>query len=456
VFEVTGVAAGEGLWLRDLASQGEYAVSEREASQLLTAGDLLVGRLFPIGDGLHHISRAASFYRNPELLSALRLDLDRARESRRGVLRLTQSEIEAMFYAPREESPSPDAVGAARQLLLNGGLGAEDIDEILQQLASETFSASAILPGAHDTLGEVLDRLAFESNIDLEAARRVLLRAWEELSRSGPGRGPSLSAAPTNRVGVDEPAGTPEMSAAEALAAYERQRKNGADLDRAFQVLEKALALSGGGDAADEEETPAPDFPGVVGAMIEEFLWESEHELGPQRARELECLRSFGRFANSIGVFENLSAQDLREYTCRWLPESEELGNADEARRLLSALHQFCRWTEENHDVQLYSEFKSILQNVETSLPRLVEANRRRTRHSEPARGMVYECLALPARSRARVRDLEGREREVDVDADLVQWLQAGDRVRGSILADGRMAVYCCYPREAELGPPAR
>lgn len=444
VFEVTAVEAGEGMWMRDLARQGEYAIVEREASALLRAGDLIVGRIFPVGDSLHHVSRAASFFRNPELLAALHTDLGRARESRRGVLRLTQSEVESMFYAPRSKQEPLDAVGEARTLLLNGGLSREDVDDILEQLASERYSGDAILPGAHDTLGEVLDRLAFESTVDLESARHALLHAWAEMSRSGPGSGTSL------RVPSPGSATSATTNIADAVAAFERKRKNGESLDRALLELEQALAL--GSASEDEEETPAPDFPGVVGAMIEEFLWETAQQFGPDRAREMECLRSFGQFASSVGVFENLSSEDLFAYTCRWLPESDELRNADSARRLLSALRVFCRWAEENHDVPIYSTFKSTLHTLQDSLPRLTEANRRRTREATPGRGDLFECVALDTDGRTRLRDQQGVEHEVRLAADLGMWLQIGDRIRGHVLGDGRVAVYCCYPAELDTG----
>jgi hypothetical protein len=447
VFEVTGVASGEGLWLRDLSSHGEYAIAEREASQMLRAGDLIVGRLFPVGDSMHHISRAASFYRNPDLLEALRVDLEQARASRRGVLRLSQREIEAMFYAPRAPARgNTHPVGDARRLLLEGGVSREDVDEILAELANEKFESGAILPGAQDILGQVLDRLAFESSIDLERARRALLDAWAELSRSGPGRGASI---PVARPTSESPAGSPSL--AEAVAAYERRLKSGESLDRALSEIEQALAAAGPAELADEEETPAPDFPGVVGAMIEEFLWEAEREDGAERAQELVCLRSLGGFANAIGVFENLSAKDLAQYTCAFVPESDEFKNADEMRRLLAALQRFCRWSEENHEVRLYSDFKPALRALQESLPRLAEANRRKTRISAADRGEPYELVGIEDESLGRVRGRDGVERDVVIDPELGAWLRSGDRLRGSILSDGRIAVYCCYPREPEL-----
>ena len=94
VFEVTGVEAGRGVWLRDLAGFGEYPIDEPKASALIEKGDLIVGRVFPTEDSVYRISRAAGFFRNPLLRDALRTDFERARETRRGVLRIASSELE--------------------------------------------------------------------------------------------------------------------------------------------------------------------------------------------------------------------------------------------------------------------------------------------------------------------------------------------------------------------------
>ena len=72
VFEVTGVRPGEGVWLRDLAGSGEYPLVEPEVSQLLAAGDMIAGRIFPVGDTVFRSSPAAVFFRDAGLLRLLR------------------------------------------------------------------------------------------------------------------------------------------------------------------------------------------------------------------------------------------------------------------------------------------------------------------------------------------------------------------------------------------------
>jgi hypothetical protein len=443
VFEVTGVEPGEGMWLRDLASLGEYPMQEPEASQLLQRGDMIVGRIFPVGASMYHASRAAAFFRDPKLLDALRRDLENARQGRRTVLRLQQSDIETMFFSvPEAGAPAAQGVAAARRLLHDGGLGREDIEEILAELASEPFDPATPLPGAQDTLGGVLDRLAFESAIDLDAARRVLLSAWSELSARGPGSGASL--APAMKTAPERPA---VVDVERSIAEFDRKRQSGVPLEQLFQELERDLAID---DLEDEGDSPAPDFPGVVGAMIEEFLWEQEREHGADATRELGLLRTFGRFAAEIGVFENLGADDLATYACFWLPESGEVENADDARRILNALSAFCRWAEEKQQVALWSGFRATLQRLQDSLPRISEANRRRTRTSERDQGELFECLEVARDGAIRLRARSGDEVAASIDGWIAQWLRPGDLLRARVLADGRCAVYCCYPPEAK------
>ncbi|MEQ1895420.1 MAG: hypothetical protein ABL998_23020, partial [Planctomycetota bacterium] len=98
-FELSSLVPGEGLWVRDLFTQGEHPVAEARATATLAVGDLLVGRLFPAGGGVYLLSPAVTVFRNPELLAAVRRDLEGMRRARRGVLRIQQLELEHLFHS---------------------------------------------------------------------------------------------------------------------------------------------------------------------------------------------------------------------------------------------------------------------------------------------------------------------------------------------------------------------
>lgn len=459
VFEVSLVRPGEGLWVRDLAGSGEYPLEEPEAARVLEAGDLLAGRIFPVGDTLFSASPAAIFFRDARLLEALRADIERARERARGVLRISQHEVESIFHRAQLARTQDEALDELRALLARGGMAAEEVELVLEELASSPFDPEALTPGAGDVLGVILDQLAFETDVDLDQARRALLEAWQALAERGPGQGPSLepaSAAPaTPAPGRSSAApGAPRVPSnasrarvADALAEFDRARASGRSLDQSFELLERALELDVEGEA--DEGSPAPDFPGAIAALVEEFLWELETREGVQAARDCALLRSLGRYAEPIGVSENLGARELAEFAARWLIDQDELTGADEARALVAALERFRRWSEESQALTLGPGSVELLQQLGRELPRIVEVNQRRTRRADTAEGELFVLQSIEGTS-ARVRGEDG-EVLVALDPMLAEWLRPGDRLRGRV-NKGRLALYACYP---ELRLPA-
>jgi len=446
ILEVTSVVPGEGLWLRDLGGRGDFPISDAEASQLIEVGDLIAGRLFPLQDGVYRMSSSAAFHRDARLVEALRADFDRARKDRRGVLRVGQREIEAMFFAGTAPVPLVDPVAAARTLLLESGVEEEIAVGWLEDLAQAPFDEDRLLHGAQDVMSDILDEIAFESAVDLEAARRALLAAWAELARRGPGRGKSITpAAPPNAPAM------PAADVARAVELFEERRRAGQPITQLLDDLERNLALGEGDSESDLDGDPTPDFPGVVGAVVEEFLWEVGQSQGPRAIEAHANLRDLGRAAEHVGVFENLRGRDLLVYAGWWLPETGTLGGSDDARQRLASLSAFCHWAEAEHEVALQTEFGGTLDQLATSLPRIAEANQRKTRGARRDEGELYEIVALTGED-ARVRSLTGREAEAAIQSDLSTWLRPSDRVRGRLHDDGRLAVYCAYPPEvAEL-----
>ncbi len=488
VFEVTGVDSGRGVWLRDLLGLGEYPIDEPDAAGELARGDLIVGRVFPVGDSLFRVSPAATCYRNAELLDAVSRDLERLRSSRRGALRISQRELERMFHGPGGQSAgagaesgveSPvdtdvetdaetalDAARAlvretttvARAFLVHEGLAPSDADDILDELARTPIDV--VTPGGGDALGRILDRLAFDTSIDLDRARRLLLAAWDAFAA----RARALEAADAEETsngngahganGASNGARGPRRASgrdpSKALEEFDRGRREGRDLDTLFEQLERDLGLEG--DAEDEAADVVPDFPGVIGAMIEEFLWDVGRERGEQAVDRLRCLRCFARFGSSIGVFENLSARDLLLFCTTWLFEEDVLSGADDANALLGALAAFCRWAEESHELPLWSAFEPHYRALRQSLPRIAVANRALdgmgARHGEP--GPAYELVSLEPDGAAELRAPSGADLATRLDPHVVPWLRPGDFVRAQVRPDdGPSPVARCYPPQA-------
>ncbi|HUR28800.1 MAG TPA: hypothetical protein VM509_11480, partial [Planctomycetota bacterium] len=464
VFEITGVNAGEGVWVRDLAGLGEYPLEEPDASRALEAGDMLVGRVFPVGDALYRISHASGFFRDERLLTAVRQDLERARSERRGVVRLSQRELETMFFgvpsatadprrassAKSKQSGRGSPVERARRILAEGGLDPSEIEDVLAELASEPFEPGAVLPGVGDRLGEILSRLAFETEVDLELARRLLALAWPELSSpsaplSGPIESPSaLAERAPSRAQRESSRGT-SPAVEKALSEFDAARARGEDLEALFRTLEAELELESQESAEDSE---APDFPGVVGAMVVEFLWDIERERGADAARALAPIANFAAFANSLGVFENLGERDLLMYACLWLPE--RASSAAEAARSFEALVEFSNWAEERHEVRLAAALEPTRTGLAENLPRVAEANSRlRARLGPLQEG--GEMLGFEGGRVARTP--RGEEREVTLPKEATQFVEPGDFLRAERTAGPELRVVCIYPPQtARLG----
>lgn len=423
-FEVTSVVPQEGLWVRDLFTQGEHPIAEPAVSRSIAEGDLLVGRLFPSGGGTFLLSPSVALFRNPTLLEAVRVDLAKMRSVRRGVLRIQQLELERLFHGPGSATP-PDVPteqirARVRESLLELGLTPSAIDDILARVRN----AARIGEGREVT--EILNSLAFDTGVDLSSARLVLVELWDHERRVG-GSSPVAAGAQASR----EEQG---LDARAALDAFDRGRAAGKDLEALFRQLEQDLGVEG--DEPDEEEDlGAPDFPGVVAAMVTEFLWETEREQGPEQARRWEVLRALGNYGQDIGVFEELGEVRLLDFAARWLLDEAPPRTEHELREVLEALAAFCHWCEEQHDLPLETRFGATLAELSDSVPR--HARLRRLASSGPGLG-AHRVLRV-AGGEALVADPSGRELTVALAAHQSEMLREGDIVR--VVADGKRTV---------------
>jgi hypothetical protein len=425
-FEVTSLLPSEGLWLRDLFTQGEHPVREIRATPALEVGDLFVGRIFPVGAGTFLTSPAVAVFRNPALVAAVRRDLEAMRVARRGVLRVQQLELEHLFhgsaYPSRVADEDTDVLVRARRELREQGLGPEIVEEILERIQNAEGSARGRV------ITETLDTLAFETQVDLDRARLLLIELQDSASRIDPKSKASARAS----------------SAVAALEAFDRGRAEGKDLDQLFHDLERDLGVDGEGDAGDapEEDPPVPDFQGVIGALVEEFLWEMERERGLEQARSWGVLRALGEYARDIGVLEELGPTRLLDFSARWLLDESGLEEPVAVESLLESLEAFCRWCEEQHDLPLWRQFGATLVSLRASIPRHLLLRRA----TAVAGGGAYRVDRV-GEEVLLVRDEKGSERSVAITREQATHLRAGDFVRLS-QGKGRPKLGVTYPPE--------
>jgi len=447
-FEVTGVEAGEGLWLRDLFGMGEYPVQEPGAAAELRPGDLVVGRLFAREEGLFSLSHAAGCFRDPALLEALRDDAARLRANRRGTMRIEQAELERLFFRPLRDAEGAAEASTPEELLqelADAGMDAETARGVAAEL-----EAAREEPAGGDPVTEILNALALRTDADLEQARRALVRRWGPGRRSAP-RPAGADAAPAPaRAGPassDEPA--PQRRVQEALAEFDRGRAAGRDLEQLFRDLERDLGVDAGDGDADE--AVAPDFPGVVGAMVDEFLWETAREQGASAASARRCLQALSRYAGRIGLLEDLGPRELLDFAGRWLLQDADPLDEAAARELLAALADFCRWVEERHAHPLWTPFESTWRALEAAVPRLAAARAAAADAGlvpgpgTPAAGVRLFTVETARPERLRLAARGQAPREVEVPAAVGRHLRPGDLVRARV-DGGNVRLEGFYP----------
>lgn len=468
VFEVEEVRAGEGAWLRDVTGLATYALAAPALSHRLVTSDLVVGRLYPLGDGLMAASPAAAVFRGAGLLAALERDLGALRQGPGAkVLHLSQLELERMFFdrgaaaaVGGAEVPAPEAspgslealdpaaaLAEARGWLVARGAAEDLVDDVLAALIALPPSAVSVTPGLGDALGDALAALAFETDVDLELARAKLLATWRALgTQAREDTGAQRPAAAPQRATTH--AAPSDEARARAVDEFARNRAAGRDAAQELAQLREALGLD---EDDDEADSPAPDFPGVVGAMVHEFVWETSVTAGEAAARELAPLAHLATFGEPIGVFEELGARDLVRFASFWVIERGVVRDAPGARALLRAVRRFGEWCRDAHEHDVMETLAPALDGLERSLPRVVEANAAAVAPNRAAADEVGDVFEVLDDSAARLRDAAGNEVALAIEPRLRRHLGLGDRLRGHAAA-GVLSVVRVYPPEAALG----
>ncbi|MHC4378482.1 MAG: hypothetical protein ACYS26_17915, partial [Planctomycetota bacterium] len=421
-------------------AMGEYPIAEVQASNELETGDVLAGRLYPLGDGQFSLSPAVGVFRDESVLEALKRDMERARAGRRGSLRVSQLELERIFFGASGQ-------GAAEAHAALGFLDQSGVE--LAQVAAWKRELE-VLAGAGDRasgmglIGEILDALAFETSVDLEEVRARLHTAWDGwmsggssgAEASGPGPAPTeipegesqrdatpsgvrtpAPPAPADSGDVSPPSnaanlgealgawrrgasrpqaeehaapeapsedgpGTSREDVAAALEAFDKGRSEGADLEQLFSQLEQDLDCGAEAAAPEPDAEIAPDFPGVLSAVVEEFLWDVTREGEPTTEVEADqraaWLRDLAQYGAAVGLLEDLNATLLEQFAGRYALFSGRLQSADDAYALLGHLEDFCSWLREEHQLGGEGVFEESLEALAEGLPRLVSLAARR------------------------------------------------------------------------------
>jgi len=440
LFEVTVVQAGVGAQVVDLSGLQSYDLAVPDDQ--FQVGDLLVGRLYPIGEQAYEPSSACASFRDEQLLAAVKNDVELVRNTReRKVFRIAQGELESMFFdgsgrnktAKQTGADAADelagAVQAAREWLTGGGLAPDAVESVLADLREHAPDADNVHPGRDDALGYWLDELAFTGSLDLDEARTRLLAAWTEL------HAPKREAEATHDQDVDVDG---------ALAEFERDCAGGKAVVTALGELENRLAL-------DTEETgdigTVPDFPGVVGAMVEEFLWEEEQQFGHESVQGFEVLHAFSSYTKNLGVFEELGHKDVSDFVTRWIPEHPKVCTTAQVPALLKALDKFCTWALETQGALGLTNSNTLIIELHGTLERITRINKAIDRAGT---GELFQVIGIDAEY-VSVSHVETGDQARLALSEALRELQSDDYLRVSTEAETPVAVRIYPPQLGSL-----
>lgn len=256
--------------------------------------------------------------------------------------RLSQIEIEHLVFHKwrlAEESGSRTPVTEMEKelstLLERSGQEPGLAAEICQALRE------AEQPGA--VMGPVLDQLAFETDVDLERLRVVLVEIW-----NGYRDVPQVSAPPKPTKGTSVP------SRAEGLGAQLARRiEEGLSAKEDVEELFDEVAEMLGEDIDDEPEEVAGVAQGDLEPLIQEFLWEHKCEAGPENAVLSSLLAQQQEAPVPKVDLEYLEASDLLLLLLRTYLDAPPAQRQARVQGVFDVLERFYVWAERTQEYEL-------------------------------------------------------------------------------------------------------
>ncbi|MBL8897891.1 MAG: hypothetical protein JNM84_09690 [Planctomycetes bacterium] len=343
-----------GVRVEDLASGRALVLTNANFRGQTRAGDLLVGRVFPWRGDAAFLSPGAARIHDAEIVAAVKRDLAQARSERLRAARLSQLELEELFFRPRTQPVRALEHVEAELLGFLEGIGSDlAVAEELRELALGAEKVGAFL-------GPLLEDLAFDTSGDLDVARRLGLEYWhaQHALRAAPRKAAPRKAEARRETQAEATA------RASAIEAFERGRAEGKNLDELFQELESALGLDGGDE--EDAETEAPwDVVGIQ-PILEEYLWDRERVGEPLDAEETRQVREMAEAWDSGSrrpdSVDSLDAAMIRDYALielpRWIRRQAFREPAEESaalRRGWRNFERFCAWLDAEHSTDLGS-----------------------------------------------------------------------------------------------------
>lgn len=382
VFSVLSVS-DLGVEARDLQDEALYDLAVPPGS--LQPGDLLVGRLFTQTEERWTPSTGAAVFRpGKDLAEAFRHDVARLELDRR----LQQIELEHLLLRRTDQTPSPTAttipivpverLEATLEQLLRQGNSKLTAVGISEQLAN------VLRPGP--IMGPLLEELAFDTAVDLDRVREVMLQIWNAYH-------PEVVAAPKPaaaegdepRASLLDPGQVPGETLGERLVrTLDEGLRQKVDVEDLFAHLERLAGLEPGASDAgdnpfdaqddDESEADSPDPGGDLGPLVQEFLWENGIEEGPIAQTLLGWVDLQRNSALARTELELVTSEDLMRLLLHVYLGGLPGQRAVAVRTAFAALQQFYAWAETTFELQVASTLQECRGGLLTEVERIDRA----------------------------------------------------------------------------------
>lgn len=376
---------------RDLQDESVLELAVPAGS--LQQGDLLVGRLFELDVDLWTPSTAAAVFRpGQELGKAFHRDVQQLGLDRR----LWQIELEHLLLRRLDASPGPLVDQAPLEHL------EADLDQLLQTgksrlSAAEVSQSLAMARGPGPVMGPLLDALAFDTEVDLDQCRVLMLQIWN-----------AHHSQPIDQAQVSPVEQAPGEKLGERLArTLEEGLKHKRDVAELFAQLERMAGLRPeDGDESeqprdaevaeleeDEDDAEAPqDDPdeepgehadddredaaegsvaasGDLDPLVQEYLWETGRAGEPAGPTLRLWLQLQADSPLPHTDFEFVTAKDLMRLLLYVYLGAAPADRANAVRSAFAELQRFYAWAASTQE----QDFRSVLDECKGPLLDQVE-----------------------------------------------------------------------------------
>jgi hypothetical protein len=430
-------ASGDDVRVRDVITGDAFDLA---TDAQLAPGDVVVGRVYPAQlDAVTPSPVAAILRQGQDVVAALQRDLARAGLARR----LTQAEIEAVLFRSAGELSTaqvrrvpPERLEARLDSLLRAG------GDTNYSAADISAALAAATDGPGHVMGPLLEDLAFDTDVDLDAARTTMLELWNEHRLRAAQPAPAPGPEPTPPTGHAQrpplPAG-PGLGATiaarieQGLAAHE-------NIEALFADVEGMLGVEGSDEDDDNDNDGATVPEGDLDALRAEFLWERGYSPDSAHATVLDAFVEHQRQLPTPGVYlESIPARELVSFLLRTYLATPAATRTAAVSARFAVLREFYAWGVETQSYDLDAAIDECERVLIEELPRLQRAS-------------VALSRAAPAPASARPRVLrvtriDAGEVEVVGDGTEPSWLdvpeaaadlRADDRILVAVTSDGR------------------